>query len=117
PELALLVDDGGDERGIQVLEPRLLADDVLVSERQRQLLQGLLARPEPEHEAAGQRSEHEQRDTAPAADGRAEAATAPPLGARRVRRVARVGRGLAQAPILRSTSDNSRSNSSTLPSF
>jgi hypothetical protein len=61
PELRLRVDDAGDERGVEVLVLGLLADDVLVAQRQGDLPHGLLAqrqeqqRPHPDDdEGAGQ---------------------------------------------------------------
>src|SRR4029078_2059110 len=58
-ELGLGVDDGGDQRGVEVLGPGLLADDVLVAQRQRDLAHRLLA--QRQQEDGGQAAEDEDR--------------------------------------------------------
>src|SRR4051794_26454745 len=62
-ELRLLVDDRRDQRGIEVLVVGLLADDVLVPQRQGDLLHGVLEGMQPDDQH--QRGQARKRDREP----------------------------------------------------
>ena len=87
-EVRLGVDHGGDERGIEALVVGLLADDVLVAQRQRDLAHRVVElRPrEDDRHRHQQRRPHARREApaqhgAPAGGGRGRAGA---LGRRRV---------------------------------
>ena len=95
-ELRLRVDHGGDQRRVDVLFLGLLADDVLVAQRQRQLLDHVVELAE--------KSERQARRDA-GRDRRAPGEQTPPP------------RLLPHARSFSTRADSSRSRSSTLPSF
>ncbi len=115
-ELRLGVDDRGDQRRIEVLLRRLLADHVRVVQRQPEIVDRLLDQRHRQHDA-----EHDGRDQDPGQQP-VPAPRCRPLargcGPSRVAATGRAGdRGRTHECSISSSADNFDSNSSTVPSL
>src|SRR4051794_2685797 len=112
-EARLGVDHRGDERRVEILVARLLADDVLVAQRQRDLADRVMEarRGERDGEAGDERGAEDRAD-APAAYG-------PPARGRAARRRAADGVGARahRAFSFSRTRDSASESSSTVPLF
>src|ERR687887_2259235 len=113
-ELRLLVDDRRDQRRVEALLGGLLANDVLVPERQGELSHGVRPQAHSEHDHGRPREGGEGAgDATPTARGRARRTA--PRGATQDRRRCAVG---AQArPMFSSRTDSLRSSLTRSPSF
>ena len=120
-ELRLGVDDAGDQRRVQVLVARLLADDVLVAQRERDLLHRVVGGGPQDRRGQGHEKRHAGQQAHPPAPQRAPARGRGTRGrAAPGRRVPDGGRARAHGHCPDSvprTSASCRSRSSTVPEF
>ena len=119
-EVRLGVDDAGDERRVEALLARLLADDVLVAQRQADLVDRLVQRRARITAAAIAADQRRRARAARRAAGApcAGARRRPGAGRRRDGGGVRLAAALIASPCsLSSTSDSASSSSSTVPLF